>query len=101
MDGNGRRSMILKDLDTVQLPEDQTYQSRLRAAIYNGVTEQDVADVVKCIVAKAKSGDKVAIAQFFEFVVGSKAQRVTINNSFRSVEEAAKIAKTAKTRIRT
>lgn len=93
MDGNGRRNMILKDLDTIQLPEEQTYQARLRAAIYNGVTEQDVSDVVKCIVSKAKTGDKMAIAQFFEFIVGSKAQRVTINNSFRSVEEAAKITR--------
>lgn len=85
--------MILKDLDTVQLPEEQTYQSRLHTAIYDGITEQDVVDVVKGIVAKAKAGDKAAIAQFFEFVVGSKAQRVTINNTFRNVEDAAQIVK--------
>lgn len=44
--------------------------SQLRAAVYDGISQADVADIVKKQVEKAKSGDSQAIRFLFEFVIG-------------------------------
>jgi hypothetical protein len=54
------------------LPEELTYQSKLRAAMSGVVGESDVTEVVKEIVAKAKTGDRHAQKMFFEYLVGVK-----------------------------
>ncbi len=89
------RSLSIKAIEGELLPEPETYQAKLRAAVFDGVSEADVADVVKSITAKAKAGDPQATKLFFDFVLGSKKQ-VTVNNFLGSVENAARIAKTAR-----
>jgi len=89
---NGNRSLLLRDIPE-QLPEEQSYQARLREAIYDGVTEADVTEVIKGIVERAKRGDKVAIQQMMDYVLGAKTapKSVTIENHFTDVEQAARL----------
>lgn len=105
---NGRRSSAnrggfdLNDLTTPQLPEEQTCQAKLRAALFDGVSEQDAKDVVQAIVKAAKSGDAKAQKMFFDYLAGSepaKPQNVTVN-IVADVETAARIAASAKERNR-
>lgn len=87
------KSLILSAIEGEILPEEQTYQASLRAAIFDGVSQSDVADVVKSIVAKAKTGDVAAQRMMFDYVLGGKTKPTQINvtNHFGSVEEAARV----------
>ena len=89
------RSLVMADLQQPQLPEEQTYQARLRAAAAGSVSEADVQEVVAGIVTRAKAGDKVAIDQLFQQVMGAanKPTRIVNNLVVRDVEMGARIAK--------
>jgi hypothetical protein len=70
---------------TEQLPEELTYQSKFRKAIAEAVSESDVGDVVKGIVARAKNGDKDAIAHMFNYVLGgAQPIKITQNNHYHT-----------------
>ena len=75
------------------LPEEQTYQAKLRNAVFDAISESDVSDVVKQIVGKAKEGDTKAQKMFFDYLLGAKNRpaQVVVNNTFTSVEDAAKL----------
>ena len=92
--GNNR-SLVVSELTKDQMPEEMTYQSRLRAAASGSVSESDVAEVVAGIVARAKTGDKTAIEQFFRDVLGSGNRPTKIVNNLvvADVETGARIAK--------
>ena len=49
---SNRNTMSLQAIEGKLLPEELTYQAKLRQACFDGVSEQDVADVVKQIVGK-------------------------------------------------
>ena len=89
------RSLVMADLSQPQLPEEQTYQARLRAAAAGSVSEADVQAIVAGIVQRAKDGDKVAIDQLFQQVLGaaSKPTRIVNNLVVRDVETGARLAK--------
>jgi nitrogen regulatory protein PII len=60
-----RGTLSIRALEAQQLlPEELTYQSKLRAAMSGVVGESDVTEVVKEIVAKAKTGDRHAQKMF-------------------------------------
>lgn len=60
------------------LPEEQTAQAKLRAAVFNGVSESDVKDVIAAIVKRSKEGDPQALKYFFEYILGGSAQVVNL-----------------------
>lgn len=88
-------SLVLQAAEGEIMPEEMTYQAKLRTAMFDGVTEQDVTDVVKSIVEKAKAGDAKSQQVFFDYIVGAKCKptSVTVNNHFATVEQAARIRK--------
>lgn len=92
-----RNSLALAAIEGELLPEEQTFQSRLQKAVYNGVTEDDVKTVIEKIVAGAKAGDPRSTRLFFDYVLGAKSKPSTIvvNNHFADVEQGARISKKA------
>lgn len=70
-------------------PEEQSYQAKLRHAIYDGIKESDVAEIVQGIVKRAKNGDEKAVKQFFEYVLGSGVKQATQNNVYVSAPAAS------------
>lgn len=92
-----RNSLALAAIEGELLPEEQTYQAKLRAAIYDGVGEDDVKQIVQQITAKAKTGDPSATKMFFDYVLGAKTKptQIVVNNTFADVEQAARITKKA------
>jgi hypothetical protein len=86
-------SLELRAIEGDIVPEEQTFQATLRQAAFDGVTEADVTEVVKAIVAKAKAGDPTATKMFFDYVLGAKAKptKIIVNNHFQSVEQAARL----------
>ena len=91
--GRKNNTLVLQAVEGEIIPEEQTFQASLRQAIFNGVTETDVSDVVKQITAKAKAGDTQAQKMFFEYVLGTKNKPSNINvtNNFQNVEQAARL----------
>lgn len=49
------------------------FMAKLRMAMFNGVTEDDVSDLVKSLMQRAKDGDKEATKLVFEYLLGGKA----------------------------
>jgi len=72
------RSIIAPKQKRVE--ESQTAQARLRAAVFNGVNESDVKDIVAGIVKRAKAGDKDALKYFFEYILGGQVKTAIQNN---------------------
>lgn len=62
------------------------------------MSEADVEDVVRNIVERAKAGDKAAIGQLFDHVLGCNARptRVVNNLVVEDVETAARAAAACK-----
>jgi hypothetical protein len=90
---NGKRnSLSISAIEQQLLPEELTYQSKLRAAMSGAVGESDVTDVVKEIVAKAKTGDRQAQKLFFEYIVGVKnaPTKISVHNHYPDVNSAGK-----------
>lgn len=46
------------------------WQASMRAALYNGVTENDMADIVRGLVERAKKGDLKAADMLFKWTMG-------------------------------
>jgi len=72
--------------DPGTLPEEQTAQARLRAAVYNGVSERDAKEIVAALVEKAKAGDRVALKFFFEHILGGRPTSAVQNNYYAIAE---------------
>lgn len=92
MNGSKRNTLSLAAIAGELLPEEQTYQHQLNAAIYNALGEQDVQDVVKQIVKKAKEGDPQAQKLFFDYLLGAKTKPTTIqiHNHYPDVQQAGR-----------
>lgn len=77
------------------LPEEACYQTRLRNAVYDGVNEADVQEIVKGIVTRAKAGDASAQKLFFDQILGAKTKptQIVVNNTFASVEQGASMTR--------
>lgn len=54
------------------------WQESMRAALYNGVTEADMAEIVKGLVASAKKGDLKAADMLFKWTMGQPAPQVLV-----------------------
>jgi hypothetical protein len=65
-----------------QLPEEMTFQSKLRMAVFDGVKEVDVTKVVEGIVERAKAGDEKSVQHLFDYILGAKAQTKLVQNNF-------------------
>lgn len=88
-------SLSLRAIEGEIIPEEETYQACLRQAMFDGITESDVKELVASIVAKAKSGDEKATRLLFDYVLGAKTKPTAIHvtNHFQSVDQAANIRK--------
>lgn len=88
-----RGTLSLNAIEGQLMPEEQTYQAKLRAAMAGCVSEADMTDVVKQIVEKAKAGDSKAQKMFFEYIAGVKnaPTKVSIHNHFSDPESAARM----------
>jgi hypothetical protein len=47
------------------------WMDRLRAAIFDAVTENDVREIVRGLVEKAKKGDRAAVQTLFTYCIGT------------------------------
>lgn len=74
--------MTKREIVPAGVPE---WAQRLRQAAFNGVTEQDMAAIVKAQVEKAKAGDERAAKFVLEYLVGigAPARAITQNNYYR------------------
>lgn len=76
---------------TSQLPEVLTHQAKLRNAMFQGVTEDDIQTIVKKQVEKAKNGDEKSLKFVTEFLLGNNKQNVTLvqeNHTHVAVDES-------------
>jgi hypothetical protein len=96
-----RRSLSLQAINGNLLPEAETYQSKLRAAMSGCVKPSDVEEIVKGIVERAKKGEPAAVKLLFDYVVGAKnpPTKISIHNHFEDVETGAQAAKALSGRI--
>ena len=68
-------------------------QGQLRQAIFDAITEQDVAEIVKKQVEKAKQGDDKSLQFVMKYVLGF-GQPITLQQiNVMDVETAARVAK--------
>lgn len=68
-------------------------QGQLRQAIFDAITEQDVAEIVKKQVEKAKQGDDKSLQFVMRYVLGF-GQPITLQQiNVMDVETAARVAK--------
>lgn len=58
-----------------------SYQETLREAMFDAVTEADVAAIVKGIVSKAKEGDEKSLKLLFEYILGGRQGPPQIRDS--------------------
>lgn len=72
-------------------------QSTLRNAIFGAISEEDVVEIVKRQVEKAKQGDPTALQFVMKYALGFGQPSVvkTVNVLATDVETAARIAKAA------
>lgn len=77
----GNNSLILSEV-AGQVDEEQTFQHQLRNAVFNAVNEQDVTDVVKGIVERAKEGDDKSVKHLFDYVLGAKTPVKLVQNNY-------------------
>lgn len=71
-------------------------QAQLRLAMFNAITEDDVADIVKKQIAKAKAGDERALRFVMGQVLGGD-RNVTLNQTLvADTETAARLTRSAK-----
>ncbi len=54
---------------------------KLRNAIYHGVEEKDIEQIVRGIVQRAKDGDKASIKFVFEYILGAGTPMIAIQNN--------------------
>lgn len=79
---------------TPQLPEEETCQAKLRAAVFNGIGEQDVAEVIANLVASAKKGDSKSIELLFKHVLAAPpAPQSLVQNNYYGEEGEKRAAK--------
>ena len=70
-----------------------TMQGRLRQAIFDAITEQDVSTIVKKQVEKAKEGDEKSLQFVMKYVLGF-GQPITLQQiNVQDAKTAAKVAK--------
>jgi hypothetical protein len=89
------KGLTLAAIEGEILPDEQCFHAKLRAAVFDGISEQDVKEVVQTIVAKAKAGDTRAQKVFFDHILGGKVKptQITVNNHFESVEQGAEMTR--------
>jgi glycerol-3-phosphate cytidylyltransferase-like family protein len=102
MSGEKKRGTLsLSAIEGQLLPEELTYQAKLRDAMYGAINEDDVTQMAKVMVAKAKQGDVHAVKWVTDYLVGlkNKPTKVEIHNHYpdvvasgRSVEREAREA---------
>ena len=66
------------------------WQTKLRTAMFDAVTEQDITDVMKAVVKRAKGGDLQAVRLLLSYAVGSanvQADNVIVVNPPKSERE--------------
>ena len=92
---DGRQLMSVRSIEGQLMPEEVTYQARLRAAMSGIVKEADVEEVVKQIVTQAKEGKRDAQKMFFEYLVGVKnsPKKIEVHNHYPDVASAARAEK--------
>jgi len=92
---------VQKDTMTIGKVESQieqqnntlTMQGRLRQAIFDAITEQDVSTIVKKQVEKAKEGDEKSLQFVMKYVLGF-GQPITLQQiNVKDAKTAAKVAK--------
>jgi len=64
------------------MPEELTYQAKLRKVMVEAITEEDVKEVVAGIVSRAKKGDRIATKQLFDHLLGGNrpVTAIQVNN---------------------
>lgn len=67
-----------------------SWQVKLRQAMFDAVTEDDVKEIVRAHVDAAKKGDAAAIRFVTDVLLGSKQAVTLVQNNQYGVEEAAR-----------
>lgn len=88
-----RGTLSLKDIESNghDVADVLSWQTRLRQAMYDAVSEDDVKAIVKAQVDAAKKGDKAA-KFLMDYVLASKQPVTLVQNNHYGVEEAARAA---------
>jgi hypothetical protein len=58
------------------------WQAKLKSAAFDAISESDVSEIVKAMVAKAKTGDANAVKMVFELLLNPKPNTAIQNNVF-------------------
>jgi len=66
-----QRRLKISDIEKPPPDDEHSFQAKLRMAIFDGIKEDDVSEVVKQIVRRAKDGDPQALSLFFRYILGS------------------------------
>lgn len=90
-----------KDIMTIKNVENQiaqhqgtlAMQGQLRQAIFDAITEQDVAEIVKKQVEKAKQGDDNSLQFVMKYVLGFGQPHTVQQINVMDVETAARVTK--------
>ena len=59
----------------------------LREAVFNGISEGDVKEIVQNLVQRAKDGDPQAVRSVFEYVLGGRNAPESITQNLRGCHE--------------
>lgn len=75
--------LVPKRGHAVELAEEQhTAQAKLRAAVFNAVSEEDIRETIEAIVTRAKQGDKIALKYLFDYILGGRVTTAIQNNVY-------------------
>ncbi len=92
-----QKQVTIAEIETSIAMESATVamQGKLRQAIFNSISEQDVSAIVKKQVEKAKNGDDAALQFVMKYVLGfgKSINLQQINVVSTDIETAARMAK--------
>ncbi len=91
MDNHNLNKLAMRAMEGQLVSEEETCQAALRKAVFNGINESDVQDVIKTIVNQAKAGDDTAQKIFFEYILGvsNKPATIRVTNNFHAEPKQA------------
>lgn len=87
-------SLSLRQIDVPQLPEADCWAAKMRRAVQEAVSAEDVAAVVRRIVDDAKAGSRTAQQTLFAHVLGAGPKTVHVHQHFREKKARRKQSST-------
>ena len=75
------KNSLIHRSDEAEVDVATAWQSKLRKAVFDGVSEADIKEIVANQIKAAKAGDRHAIKWVTEYILGGKGPQVSINRS--------------------